>query len=57
MVVHLLVPGAWTVAQGHQLAEQVEVQVRTAIPNLTVATHVEPIEDPISLQDAELDRK
>jgi len=56
MVVHLLVPGDWTVRRGHQLAEQVEVEVRKAIPNSNIATHIEPVEDPISLEDADLDR-
>lgn len=57
MVVHLLVPGDWTVRRGHQLAEQVEVEVRKAIPNSNIATHIEPVEDPISLADADLDRR
>jgi len=57
MVVHLLVPGDWTVRDGHQLAEQVEVDVRKAIPNSNIVTHIEPVEDPISLQDAVLDRQ
>jgi cation diffusion facilitator family transporter len=57
MVLHLLVPGAWTVSQGHQLAEQVESEIMRAIPNSNIATHVEPIEDPASLADADLDRK
>jgi cation diffusion facilitator family transporter len=57
MVVHLLVPGVWTVSQGHQLAEQVEREIMRTIPNSNIATHVEPIEDPASLADADLDRK
>jgi cation diffusion facilitator family transporter len=56
LVVHLLVPGDWTVRQGHQIADQVEIEVRRAIPNSNIATHIEPVEDPISLQDANLDR-
>lgn len=56
LVAHLLVPGDWTVRQGHQLAEQVENQVIQAIPNANMVTHVEPIEDPISMQDAGIDR-
>ncbi len=56
LVVHLLVPGAWTVSQGHQIAEQVETEVLRAIPHSNIATHVEPIEDPASLRDASLDR-
>jgi len=56
LVVHLLVPGDWTVRRGHQLAENVEIEVRKAIPNSNIATHIEPVEDSISLQDANLDR-
>jgi cation diffusion facilitator family transporter len=56
LVVHLLVPGDWTVRRGHQLAEEVEVEVHKTIPESNIATHIEPIEDLISLQDANLDR-
>jgi cation diffusion facilitator family transporter len=56
MVVHLLVPGDWTVRQGHQLAEQVETEIIKAIPFSNIATHIEPIEDPLSEQDIHLDR-
>ena len=34
MVVHLLVPGAWTVSRGHQLAEQVEREIIADHPQL-----------------------
>lgn len=56
LVVHLLVPGSWTVREGHQLAEGVEAEVRSAIPNSNIVTHIEPVEDPISLEDASIDR-
>ena len=54
LVVHLLVPGSWTVEQGHQVAEQIETQMREAIPNSAVVTHVEPIDNPLSMQDVDL---
>jgi cation diffusion facilitator family transporter len=54
--VHLLVPGAWTVQQGHELAERVERDVRERLPYATVFTHVEPKEDPASFEDVRLDR-
>jgi cation diffusion facilitator family transporter len=54
--VHILVPGAWTVQRGHDLAEDVEAAVRTELPYVTVFTHVEPAEDPRSLADQGLDR-
>jgi len=56
LVVHLLVPGSWTVRQGHKLAEQVEYDVRGAVPNSNIVTHIEPVEDPISMEDAPIDR-
>lgn len=56
LVVHLLVPGNWTVRQGHKLAEQVEHEVRGAVPNSNIVTHIEPVEDPISMEDAPIDR-
>jgi cation diffusion facilitator family transporter len=56
MVVHLLVPGDWTVRQGHLVAEQIETKVIRAIPHSNIVTHIEPIEDPISQQDMNLDR-
>jgi cation diffusion facilitator family transporter len=42
---HLLVPGAWTVQQGHDVMERIEAQVRERIPNATMSIHLEPIED------------
>lgn len=56
LVVHLLVPDDWTVVKGHDLAEQIERQVIQAVPNSNLVTHVEPIGDPLSLADANLDR-
>jgi cation diffusion facilitator family transporter len=53
---HILVPGDWTVQRGHDLLEQIEESIRIAIPNSTVFTHLEPIEDPLSWQDTELSR-
>lgn len=56
MAVHLLVPGDWTVRRGHQLAEQIEQQVMKTVPYSNIVTHIEPIEDPISQADMDLDR-
>jgi cation diffusion facilitator family transporter len=53
---HVLVPGHWTVQQGHDLAERVEDDVRSVLPSAVVTTHLEPAGDPVSLQDIELDR-
>jgi cation diffusion facilitator family transporter len=57
MVVHLLVPGHWSVKEGHSLAEQIENQVMTAVENANIVTHVEPIEDPLSMKDSSIDRE
>jgi divalent metal cation (Fe/Co/Zn/Cd) transporter len=52
----VLVPGAWTVQRGHDLLEDIERDLRNAIPGAAVFTHLEPIEDPTSFLDRELDR-
>lgn len=57
VTVHVLVPGAWTVKQGHDCVERIEHDIRGAVPNAHVLTHLEPLEDPVSLLDQELDRK
>jgi cation diffusion facilitator family transporter len=56
MSLHVLVPGAWTVQQGHNLCEQIEHALIAQLPMLTVFTHLEPLEDPVSLDDQTLDR-
>lgn len=53
---HIQVPGKWTVQRGHNLLEKIESEIRQAVPNVTVFTHIEPIEDPISWDDQQLDR-
>jgi cation diffusion facilitator family transporter len=54
--VHVLVPGDWTVQRGHDLLERIETALREAVPGLVVFTHLEPLEDPASFADAQLDR-
>lgn len=54
--VHVLVPGAWTVQHGHDLVERVEDDLRAQLPRATIFTHLEPVEDPKSFTDIELDR-
>jgi cation diffusion facilitator family transporter len=53
---HILVPGGWTVQQGHDLSERIEQALRDRLPYATVFTHIEPAEDPRSFADAALDR-
>ena len=54
--VHLLMPGAWSILRGHDLAELVENDLRAALPGLVVFTHLEPREDPKSWEDVALER-
>jgi cation diffusion facilitator family transporter len=54
---HVLVPGSWTVQRGHDLLERVEKDVRDALPDATVFTHLEPLEDPASFDDQGLERR
>jgi divalent metal cation (Fe/Co/Zn/Cd) transporter len=54
--VHVLVPGEWSVQRGHDLLEAMEHDLITALPRTTVFTHLQPIEDPASWEDAALDR-
>jgi cation diffusion facilitator family transporter len=53
---HILVPGEWSVQKGHDLLEQIEEEVRAAVPHSSIDTHLEPIEDPVSWQDLRLER-
>jgi cation diffusion facilitator family transporter len=52
----VLVPGEWTVQRGHDLLEQMEHDIRAAIPGATVFTHLEPAGDPLAWEDTSLDR-
>jgi cation diffusion facilitator family transporter len=55
--VHVLVPGEWSVQRGHDLLEQIEREVRETMPGpTTVMTHLEPVEDPVSHEDKDIDR-
>jgi cation diffusion facilitator family transporter len=54
--VHVLVPGAWTVQTAHDWSERIERELREAVAHATITTHFEPIEDPVSQLDEELDR-
>jgi cation diffusion facilitator family transporter len=56
--VHLLVPGDWTVHDAHHIAEDFEADIRSALGGVvTVFTHLEPVEDELSMEDIFLDRK
>jgi len=54
--VHIQVPGEWSVQQGHEFLEAIEQDVRRALSPVNVITHLEPVEDPVSWQDTDLNR-
>jgi cation diffusion facilitator family transporter len=53
---HVLMPGNRKIKEGHDICEQIELDIVQALPGTTVFTHIEPIEDPLSLEDQQLDR-
>ncbi len=55
--VHILVPDEWTVQKGHDLTELIELEICRVVPESTVFTHLEPLEDPLSFEDLELFRR
>jgi cation diffusion facilitator family transporter len=57
IAVHILVPGHWTILKGHDTAEKIEKEIRNLfVAPVTVFTHLEPKEDPVSLHDIGIDR-
>ncbi len=54
--VHIQVPGAWSVQQGHELLEEIERDLRQTITPVHILTHLEPLEDPASWEDLPLIR-
>ncbi|MEO8285368.1 MAG: cation diffusion facilitator family transporter [Chloroflexota bacterium] len=53
---HVLVPGNWTVHEGHALCEEIEKDIIALLPKTTVFTHLESLDDPDSWKDQGLDR-
>ena len=51
---HVLVPGGWSVKEGHDFCESIEHEIAQLISDSHVFTHLEPIEDPVSWQDLSL---
>lgn len=55
---HLLVPGVWTVKKGHDCADKIEQDIEKMFTEpVTVTSHLEPVEDPISFTDIGIDRQ
>jgi cation diffusion facilitator family transporter len=53
---HVLVPGRWSTHKGHHLVEDVEKDIRGVLSGVTVFTHLEPVDDPLSFEDIDIDR-
>jgi cation diffusion facilitator family transporter len=49
--VHMLVPGNWTVHDAHHIAEDFEGDIRAGTGDAIISTHLEPIDDEISIRD------
>ncbi len=49
--VHILVPGGMTVHDAHHMAEDFEKEICGALGETSVTTHIEPIDDEISMDD------
>ena len=56
ITLHVLVPGRWTVQEAHDWSERIESDLRRIVPQGHITTHIEPIEDPVSHLDRDLDR-
>lgn len=57
VIVHILIPGNKTIQEGHDIAENIEKGIRKSFDSpITVVTHLEPLEDPCSLNDIGIDR-
>lgn len=50
----MLVPGSWTVQQGHDAMEDLIDVIHEEYPDLKISGHLEPIEDPRSYDDMHL---
>lgn len=55
--VHMLVPGAWSVHDAHHFAEDFETDIRAALGEAVITTHLEPIDDELSMHDILLEQE
>ena len=55
---HVLLPGKFTIQEGHDMVEKIERNIRDLFnAPVTVFTHLEPVEDPLSMLDIGIDRR
>lgn len=57
VTVHMLVPGEWSVKEAHRLAEEFESELRATLGEAVITTHIEPIEDELSMEDISLEQE
>ncbi len=58
IIVHVLVPGDWSVKKGHDHADEIEESIVNLFDEpVTVHTHLEPVDDPASMRDIGIDRQ
>jgi len=53
---HVILPGKWTIQRGHQLLKSIEADIRRVLPDATVFTHLEALNDPASWDNKKSDR-
>ncbi len=53
--VHILMPDEWSIREGHKLIDKIEDDIRVAVAGAIVFTHMEPISDPASMTDIDLE--
>ena len=57
IALHILLPGQLTIQEGHDMVEKIERDIRDLFnAPVTVFTHLEPAEDPVSMHDIGIDR-
>jgi cation diffusion facilitator family transporter len=57
IALHILLPGQLTIQEGHDMVEMIERDIRNLFDSpVTVFTHLEPVEDPVSMHDIGIDR-
>ena len=52
VTLHVLVPGHWTVQNGHDWAGRIEAEIRGLLQHADVTTHLEPIGDPLEEEES-----
>jgi len=54
--IHVLVPGRWSTHKAHHVVEDIEADIRGVLAGVVIFSHLEPVDDPLSFQDIEIDR-